>query len=405
MDNQGLSGIEFNYEHYLRGSYGEERRIRDAKGRVIYSASSREETSLPTDIYLTIDTNLQHIAERELRKGFERFKPNWALALIQKPSTGEILAMAFCPGYDNNAGVPSVEKMKNLSISNIFEPGSTYKIVMAAAALEEGICSPEDIFFCENGEYEVGGFPIRDFHSYGDLNFGDILVHSSNIGTAKIGAMLGRNLMYKYSRDFGFGNFSGIRLPGEARGILKKPDSWSGTSLSRISFGQEVGVTALQLVGAFSTLASGGILYEPQIVLKTIKDGREQEVNPLKVRRVISEENARILRGILAEVVSRGTGDQAEVKGYRAAGKTGTAQKFNPETLTYAKDRYVALFGGFIPADDPELTILVVFDEPDESLYWGGHVAAPVFSRIAEGAVNYLNILPDEKMPVMASRK
>jgi len=395
-DNQGLSGIEFNFDEQLKGSSGSRKMIRDARGQVLYLETAEERKKMQAaDIYLTIDINLQYIVERELQKGFERYRPRWAMAVIQNPHNGEILAMATYPSYNNNNGAPEdVEDLKNLAVTNIFEPGSTFKIVTAAAALEENAVKPDESINCEDGEYVVGGFPIRDFEPHKFLNFSDCLVYSSNIGFAKIGERLGSRLLYKYARDFGFGNFTGVRLPGETRGILRKPDRWSGTSLSRISFGQEIGVTAVQLVGAFSAVANGGVLYEPRIIKKISVDGQDRYFEPLAIRRVISESKARLLTNIMTDVVKRGSGVRAAVEGYPVAGKTGTAQKFNPETLTYAENKYVALFGGFVPANEPEFTLLVVFDEPDKSLYWGGYVAAPVFSSIAEACLNYLNIPP-----------
>lgn len=396
IDNQGLSGIEYNFEKQLRESDKSYELLRDAKGRVIYLAPDETSTeNSVASVYLSIDSNLQYIAEREIKKGYKKYRPKWAMAIIQNPNNGEILAMAEYPGFDNNMGVPeNMEKLKNMAVSYIFEPGSTFKIVTAAAAFEEKLVSNNEIINCENGEYEVGGFPIRDFEPHKELSFMDCMVYSSNIGLSKIGARLDRRLLFKYARDFGFGNFTGLRLPGEARGILRKPDRWSGTSLSRISFGQEIGVTGVQLIGAISVVANGGVLYEPRIVRKIITKGSTRKYDPLPIRRVISKETADKMKNILIEVVKRGSGLQAKVSGYLVAGKTGTAQKYNPQTQTYYKDKYVALFGGFVPAEDPVLSILVVYDEPEVEYHWGGYVAAPVFSKIAEAALNYLNIPP-----------
>lgn len=395
-DNQGLSGIEFNFDEHLKSTSKIQKLIKDAKGRIIHISDINNRISADQSrLNLTIDLNLQYIAERELRKGFKKFRPKLAMALIQNPLNGEILALAVYPSFDNNTVPDSIKDLKNMAISSIFEPGSTFKIVTAAAALQEGLAEVDEIINCENGEYEVGGFPIRDFEPHTSLSFKDCLIYSSNIGLAKIGERVGKRLLYKYARDFGFGNFTGIRLPGETRGILRKPDRWSGTSLSRISFGQEIGVTAIQLVGAFSTIANGGVLYEPRIIKNIEVGGKIREYRPLPIRRVISKETSEILIKILQEVVEKGSGTQAKVKGYKVAGKTGTAQKFNTETLTYEENKYVALFAGFVPANDPKLSILVIFDEPHESLYWGGYVAAPVFSSIAESSLSYLNISPD----------
>ncbi|MDA3793464.1 MAG: penicillin-binding protein 2 [Elusimicrobia bacterium] len=398
IDNQGLSGLEFNFDREIKGPRLTQRFSRDAKGNLIsrdFSTISKE----PAAIKLTIDSNLQSIAYLELKEGYKKFKPRWGIAVIQDPSNGEILAIAEYPGYDSNSGIPAdISSLKNKAVSHIFEPGSTFKIVTAAAALQEKVITKNEMLNCENGEYTVGGFPIRDFEPYSELSFIDAIVHSSNIGLAKIGERLGKKMLYKYARDFGFGNFTGIRLPGEVRGILRKPDRWSGTSLSRISFGQEIGVTAIQLAGMFSTIANGGVLYEPRIVKSMETGDGVRTFDPLPIRRVVSEEVASDIAGILQEVVKRGSGVRGQVNGYKTAGKTGTAQKFNPETFTYAKNKYVALFGGFVPAEDPKYTIVVIYDEPDESLYWGGYVAAPVFSKIAEAALSYQNVPPGGAM-------
>ncbi|MFW6134538.1 MAG: peptidoglycan D,D-transpeptidase FtsI family protein [Elusimicrobiota bacterium] len=397
IDNQGLSGIEFNFDSQLRDSIRIRKMLRDARGEIISFSMDRENVDREiSNIQLSIDSNIQYIVENELKKGLDKYKANWGMAIVQDPHNGEILGMAVQSSYDNGGGAHSnVKKLKNFAVSNIFEPGSTFKIVTAAAAMEEGIVGVEEKIDCENGEYEIGGFPIRDFEPHGRMSFIDCMVYSSNIGLAKVGEKTGRNILYKYARNFGFGNFSGIRLPGETRGILRKPDRWSGTSLSRISFGQEVGVTGVQLVSAFSVIANGGILYEPRIVKKIWTDSKQRGLKPLPIRRVISKSTAVQLKDILKEVVKRGSGDQAYIKGYPVAGKTGTAQKFNPETFCYAEDKYVSLFGGFVPADDPEVTILVVYDEPECKSYWGGYVAAPVFSNIAKGCLNYMGVAPN----------
>ncbi len=397
VDNQGLSGIEFNFDRQLKSvaSMEKENFIRDARGNIIYIPTIGDEIEKDSSakIYLTIDSNIQYILERELAKGFKKFKPRRASAIIQNPFNGEILAMASYPSFDNNCSIPAnLNDLKIMEVSQIFEPGSTFKVITAAAAIEEGVMYEGEKIDGEGGVYVVGGFPIRDENPHDFLTFEDALIYSSNIAFAKIGARLGKKKLYKYARDFGFGNFSGIRLPGEVRGILRKPDRWSGTSLSRISFGQEIAVTAVQLVGAFSAIANGGVLYEPRIIKKIKSDEKITVFDSLPIRRVISKRTAKKLSDILVDVVERGTGTKAKVKGHLVAGKTGTAQKFDLETLRYAEGEYIALFGGFLPADDPKLSIIVIFDEPDESLVWGGRVAAPVFASISKAVMNYLNI-------------
>ncbi|MGM0440828.1 MAG: peptidoglycan D,D-transpeptidase FtsI family protein [Elusimicrobiota bacterium] len=398
MDNQGLSGIEFNFNRQLKQKKSDSKVLVDAARRRIIR-NKEKAAYKPAEITLTLDTNLQYIVHRELKKGFKKYDPKWAMGIIQDPHTGEILAMATYPGGDNNRGVSKDNsKLKNKAVSNIFEPGSTFKIVTAAAALEEDLVEPDEVIDCEGGKYEVGGFPIRDFNPYDELTFKECMLYSSNIGLAKIGDRLGEKLLYKYGRDFGFGNFTGIRLPGEVRGILRKPDRWSGTSVSRISFGQEVGVTAIQLVGAFSTIANGGILYEPRIVKEVVSEKNSRNYEIMPVRRVISSGVAEKMKEILYQVVENGSGSQGKVPGYKTAGKTGTAQKSEPGTGNYAEDKYVALFGGFVPVDDPKYTILVIFDEPAGRLHWGGYVAAPVFSKIARSALSYSNVIGENYM-------
>ncbi|MFC2091484.1 peptidoglycan D,D-transpeptidase FtsI family protein [Elusimicrobiota bacterium] len=395
-DNQGLSGIEYNFDRQLRGAEKIQQFIRDARGQIIHvSSNDSDEKNGVSNIWLTIDINLQYILERELKNGQEKYMTGWGMAIVQDPDTGDILAMAEYPSFNNNSGVPkNVKDLRNRAVSYIFEPGSTFKIVTSAAALEENIIKKDDLIDCEGGEYEVGGFPIRDFEAYDSLTFEDCIVHSSNIGMSKIGERLQSRLLFKYARDFGFGNFTGIRLPGETRGILRKPDRWSGTSLTRISFGQEIGVTAVQLVGAFSTIANGGHLYEPRIVKQIEFNESKRQFEPLKIRRVISQRTAGALNNILKEVVKRGSGVQAKLKGYTVAGKTGTAQKYDPQTQTYKDKKYLALFGGYVPADNPALAIVVIFDEPNVETYWGGYVAAPVFAQIAAASLSYLNVPP-----------
>ncbi|MGM0568926.1 MAG: peptidoglycan D,D-transpeptidase FtsI family protein, partial [Elusimicrobiota bacterium] len=405
-DNQGLSGIEYSFDSYLRSEAQKKTMIKDARGRVVYlDADNSAPVTDGTRLFLSIDSGLQYIAERELKRGFYTFKPRRAMAIIQDPHTGKILAMATYPNYDNNSKrTPSSNLLKIKPVSNIIEPGSTFKIFTAAAALNEGTVETDELFDCEGGTYTVGGFPIRDFEPHDMLTFGEVIMHSSNIGMAKTAERLGRNLLYKYARDFGFGNFTGIRLPGEARGILRKPDRWSGTSLSRISFGQEVGVTGLQLVSAISAVANGGVLYEPQIIEKMKVSGDIEQFNPMPIRRVIKKETASKLNSILIDAVKKGSGEKASVRGYPVAGKTGTAQKLDFQTLTYSRDKYNAIFGGYIPADDPRLSILVIFEEPEGPFHWGGYVSAPVFSEIARASVSYLNIPPSESLMELAER-
>ncbi|MFQ5866425.1 MAG: peptidoglycan D,D-transpeptidase FtsI family protein [bacterium] len=398
LDNQGLSGIENSFDTILRGKNKKTIGTKDGFGREVIAAG----TAYPSEVsgygvVTTIDRVIQYIAEVELRKAYEETKAKLATIIVQDPQTGEILALASFPSFNGNKSFPEKYKyLKIPAISNIFEPGSTFKPIVAVALLEENLVTLEDLFYCENGVYVLNGFPVRDHEGEGWLTFVQVLEKSSNIGMVKAGQLLGKNRLYQYVRDFGFGNYTGIRLPGETPGILKKPKDWSEISLSRLSFGQGVGVTAIQLISAFSCLANGGVLMEPMIANRIIdsKGKVVTEFHPCPVRRVISSKTAQTLTDILCGIVENGTGKEAEIVGYRVAGKTGTAQKFDPATGKYSKTNYIASFVGYLPADRPRITILVLLDEP-QGFYWGGSVAAPVFARVGLRIMHHLGVPPE----------
>jgi len=398
VDGQPLAGIELVVQDLLQEGHQREVIGRDAKGRGIEWDDSVG-SELPTGfVYMTIDKTIQYVAEKEITEVFERTKARWACAIVQKVSTGEILAMAMCPGFSNSSPseISAVSQLRNIAIGQVFEPGSTFKIIAAAAALEEGMVDPREVFDCENGEYSVADLTIHDHKPRGLLTFTEIIKYSSNIGVAKIGQRIGEKSLYCYARAFGFGSRTGVRLPGEASGILRKPSSWSGVTLPMMSFGQEVGVTCIQLVSAYAAIANGGTLYEPMII-HTVRNEKNDALwagKPARIRTVISPASARELTMMLIEVVDGGTGQLAAVDGYSVAGKTGTAQKYDRELGRYSSSKHVASFCGFLPASRPEVAILVVVGEP-EGLSWGGVVAGPVFSRIARQVVSYLNIPPD----------
>ncbi|MBI3012794.1 MAG: penicillin-binding protein 2, partial [Elusimicrobia bacterium] len=399
MDNHGLAGIEQSLNSFLTGKHSTMDQLRDAKGRNILKnpqesdLSETAETPGSNSIVLTIDRAIQYIAERELRRGVEEYGAARGIVLVQQPQTGEILAMASYPGFDPNqisSGGDASEigntQLQNSIVSNAFEPGSTFKIVAFAAALEEKTGSLQDSVDCEGGQWKLGTVTIRDHEPSEVLTFSQVLEKSSNIGTAKIGLKLGRETLYKYIRAFGFGTKTGISLPGESEGLLKMPDKWSGSSQPTIAFGQEIGVTAIQLITAFSAIANDGVLMEPLLIKELVETkGTNLQRNsfpPQIVRQVVSPETARTLRQMLTQAVEQGTGTRAKIEGYSVAGKTGTAQKIDPATRKYAADKHIASFCGFLPADKPQLTCLVVLDEPKKD-YWGGSTAAPIFSRIA----------------------
>lgn len=393
IDNEGIEGIELKYDEYLRGKRKKVFNNRDARGRSL--SKGIEEATAGNNILLTIDETIQYIVEREIEKAMQEWKARAATAIMMNPMSGEILAMANCPTYDPNLpGRSPGYKRRNRAITDIYEPGSTFKSILAAAALEEGIVEVDEEFDVSKGYIVVGGKAIRDIHRHETLTFKDVIQRSSNVGAVQVGLRLGEEKYYKYMRRFGFGEKTGIDLPGEVRGILRSPGDWSGTSLAALSIGQEIGVTPLQILRAYSAIANGGLLMRPYIVSEIISPEGEviKRFSPKVVRRVISHETAESLKEILKTVVEEGgTGHRAYIKGNLVAGKTGTAQMVDPETGSYSKDKYVSSFVGFVPADNPRIALIVVVYEPEGTRY-GGVVAAPVFKRIIEHTLTYLEI-------------
>jgi len=391
MDNIGLEGIERDFNKYLKGTPGWAIFLRDARQKKL---DIWEKMVLPVDgldLVLTIDEVIQYIAERELDKAFKTYHAKGASIVVMDPHTGRILAMASRPSYDlNDYSSVNKDSMRNRTICDLFEPGSVFKIVTASAALEEKKVTEEDKFFCENGAYKVGGHILHDHRPHGVLTFKQVIEESSNIGTVKVAQILGPDKVYEYLRAFGFGSKLGIDLSGEISGMIKQPRAWSKTSISAIPIGQEVGVTALQLASAISVIANGGQLMKPYIIDSVRdKDGRIIKKNkPVLIRKVISVDTAMRIKKILTGAVEEGTGKMAKVSGFSAAGKTGTAQKLEPNG-TYSHSKFVASFIGFAPAEDPLLAIVVTVDEP-HPYYFGGVVAAPVFQKVAGDAIRYI---------------
>ncbi|MFA4989686.1 MAG: penicillin-binding transpeptidase domain-containing protein [Candidatus Omnitrophota bacterium] len=391
LDNTGLEGIELYLDKYLKGSPGWAVFLRDARQKRL---DIWEKMVLPgdgDDIVLTIDQVIQYIAERELDKAFKTYHAKGASIIVMDPHTGKILALANRPTYDlNEHSNVSKDQTRNRAICDLFEPGSVFKIVTASAALEEKRVSEEDKFFCENGSYRVANHILHDHKPHGWLTFREVIEESSNIGTTKVAQLLGPHTLYKYVRLFGFGSKLGIDLPGEISGMIKEPRFWSKTSLGAVPIGQEVGVTALQLVSAISVIANGGQLMRP-FVIEEIRDKQGKVIkktSPVLIRKVISLETAARVTKILTGAVEEGTGRMAQVPGFTAAGKTGTAQKLEPNGA-YSHNKFVASFIGFAPAEDPLVAIVVSVDEP-HPYYFGGVVAAPVFKNVAADVVRYL---------------
>jgi len=391
MDNIGLEGAERDFNKYLRGQPGWAIFLRDARQKKL---DIWEKMVLPVDgldLVLTIDEVIQYIAERELDKAFKSFHAKGASIIVMDPHTGRILAMASRPTYDLNDHVHiNKDAVRNRSICDLFEPGSVFKIVTASAALEEKKVSEEDKFFCENGAYQINGRILHDHTAHGTLTFRQVIEESSNIGTVKVAQLLGPDTVYKYLKGFGFGSKLGIDLSGEISGMIKPVSLWSKSSMTAIPIGQEVGVTALQLASAISVIANGGQLMKPYII-DSIR-GNQGEIirqnKPKLIRKVISVDTAMRIKKILTGVVEEGTGKLAKVSGFSAAGKTGTAQKLEPNG-SYSHSKFVASFIGFAPAEDPLIAIVVTVDEPHPS-YFGGTVAAPVFQKVAGDAIRYI---------------
>lgn len=394
MDNQGLAGIEHFHQDRLKGTLRRQVMEKDARGRILLTHGGKT-PSRSHDVVLTLDEVIQYIAERELKHQVREYGAKSGLAVVMAPATGEIYALATTPVFNpNHYSAYPPRTWQNIAVSNAYEPGSIFKPIVVAAALEEGIAQPNDIFFCENGTFELGDAKIGEAagHKFGWLTLEDIVVKSSNIGAIKVAQELGEKRFFSYIQKFGFGKKLGIDLPGEATGRLRGLAQWSGLSLASISFGHEISATPIQMVAAIGAIANGGNLMRPHLTRAIMKNGvLVKNYPPEKIHRVLSKNTSRQMTDILKSVVQRGTGRRAAIPGFEVAGKTGTAQKIDPETHSYSKTAFIASFIGFVPADDPKLVILVMIDEPKKS-YWGGEVAAPVFRNIARQSLRYLNI-------------
>jgi cell division protein FtsI/penicillin-binding protein 2 len=399
IDNQALEGIELQYDKYLKTAGGKVFLGRDASGRTLSSGVNTEAKG--NNVVLTIDEVIQHIAEKELDRAMVQWRAAAASVIVMDPFTGEILALANRPSYDpNRPGSASNSERRNRAITDCYEPGSTFKIVIGSGSLEEKIVRTNSLFDVSRGGINVGGKTIRDVHKYGVLSFQEVIQKSSNVGSIMVGMKLGKERIYQYAKLLGFGEKSGIDLPGEVSGWMVPPEKWSGTSIGAIPIGQEVAVTPLQVLRAYAAIANGGFLVRPHVVSEVIAPDGQALVSfrDSEKKRVLSARTAELFKDILKSVVEEGgTGQSASVNGNEVAGKTGTAQMINPLTKRYSKEKYVSSFVGFVPADDPKLAIIVVVYEPKGQIY-GGVVAAPVFRDIADKALSYLDI-PREDIP------
>jgi len=404
LDSKGLEGIELQHDVLLNGKQNVLITERDAMGRgIMMSGGPYEKEEHYRNIILTIDKQIQHVAETELSHSVQKWGANGGMVIVMDPKTGKILALTSSPFFNPNQFIQyRPRSWRNRAISDVFEPGSMFKAFLAAAVLEEKIVQPTDSFYCENGFYTVYDRTIRDHSKHGWLTFHQVIKVSSNIGAAKAAEKIGKERFYRYLCDFGFGEKTRVGLPGEAKGIIQHPRYWPPITLNTIAFGQGIAVTGIQMATALSAIANGGVLMRPQVVERITNERGEviQSFQPEAVRRVISEETSRKVIGLLKATTEKGgTGEQAVPQGYEVAGKTGTAQKVDSILGGYSEDRFTSGFMGFAPADEPKIVVLVVIDEPQGSTY-GGVVAAPVFRAIVEKVLPYLNILPKGTMVV-----
>lgn len=394
LDGNGLAGIEQVYNEKITGEPGKLFIEKDSLGRAY------ESTEIPgrpgQTVILTIDQSIQYQAELALTSAIEQSGAKAGTAIVLDPHTGDILALANAPTFDpNDVGAASPTARANWALQNFYEPGSTFKVVAFSAAIEKGLAKPDDHIDCQMGSITVARRVIHDHHPFGSLTIADALAKSSNVAAIKLGLRVGDPTMYDYITRFGFGSRTGIELPGETAGMVRPLKRWQPSSIGSIAIGQEVGVTPLQMAAAFGALANDGVRIAPHLIreIRSASGGPTYRPNP-EQHRVVSRETATALRGMLEGVTLNGTAKRAQLDGYTAAGKTGTAQKIDAKTKTYSKTKFVASFVGFAPVNNPAVVIIVVIDEPSGS-YHGGDVAAPVFRQIAEQILPEMGVIPD----------
>ena len=412
MDDEGLGGLERVFDDDLRGIPGKELVSLDARRKWFGRVEKPPDPG--QNLVLTIDQTIQYIAERELQRGMEDTKAIAGTVIVQNPRTGEILALANRPTFNPNVfNSVSPEALKNRAVSDVYEPGSVFKIVTYSAAIEQHVVKPEDSIDCQHGSIDVFGMRIRDHESLGVVTIAEALAHSSDVAAIKVGMRLGDERLYHYIREYGFGSQTGIELPGETRGLTKPVNRWSKVSIGAISMGQEIGVSPIQAISMISTIANDGVYTPPRIVAGELPpDGTPKPVvfHPAQQHRVVSAMTAVQMKKMMEGVVLFGTARRAILNGYSSAGKTGTAQKVDPATGAYSKTKYVASFIGFSPVNNPAVTIAVILDSA-VGLHQGGQVSAPVFKRIAEQVLEYMHVPHDadvkspQKQTLLASAK
>jgi Cell division protein FtsI/penicillin-binding protein 2 len=395
-DDVGQAGVELSQEENLHGSIIKKWQDRDRLGRV-YDEFETEEREPPKDVYLTISASMQYKVEQALKSGVEAARAKSGTAIVLNPKNGEILAMANYPTFDpNRFGEFPPELISNRAVQSLYSPGSVFKLVTYGSALEEKLISLNGMIDCGGGVIKVGTRSFTDKHCHERISYPEAMAVSSNIGAIKTAQLVGKNNFYNYIRAFGFGEPTGVELPAEARGLVREPENWYGDSLASISIGYEISVTALQMATAFATIANDGVRVRPHII-KEIRssDGKNIQTTEAEKWQIVSPETARALRGMLREVVLRGTGKRAQLNGYTSAGKTGTAWKYDPKLKKVSSAKYVSSFIGYAPAENPSVVIAVVLDEPQGGARDGGQVSAPIFREIAEQILPEMNVAPD----------
>ncbi|MHC1729765.1 MAG: peptidoglycan D,D-transpeptidase FtsI family protein [Syntrophobacteraceae bacterium] len=403
MDGIGLEGIEKSFDEVLRGASTSVCQLRDGVRKCLWLKSAAPpEPAESQGVKLTLDAFVQYISECELEKAVQKYRARAGEVVVLDAQTSEVLAMVNWPFFDPNLpDKKDAQLWRNRTVADAFEPGSTFKVFLMSAALEESMVRERDRIYCENGKCKLAGHLIKDVHPYGWLTMPEVIQHSSNIAAAKIALHVGSEKYYRYIKGFGFGALSGIQLPGELKGILRPYKRWRPIDLATTGFGQSLGVTSLQLTNAVATIANGGEYNQPTIARQILNsEGKPaREFMPGKMRRVIQKKTADQIRAMMALVTLQGgTGVNAAPQGYIAAGKTGTAQVMDPATKRYASNKYTSVFTGYIPADQPKLAITVVIHEPHGAIY-GGVVAAPVFREIAAKTLPYLGVMPSIPNP------
>jgi cell division protein FtsI (penicillin-binding protein 3) len=398
VDEKGLGGIEEKYDGLIRSKA--EKVVVMTDGRQRWYDGGEAQRDHGANVVLTLDERIQYIAERELAAAIEKTHAPAGSVIVQDPNSGAILALANWPKFNPNAATNSPDEARmNRAISAIYEPGSTFKLITLAAAFDQSLIRADEVFDCENGSVTVAGHLIHDHKRYGMLTVADILANSSDVGAIKIALRLGSPRFFDYIRGFGFGTPTGVDLPGESRGLLHRLEHWGSYSIASVSMGQEVGVTPLQVVTAVSAVANGGLLYRPHVLQEMTRGDQRLPLEGTpgidEPRRVVRSETAATLRRLMEGVILHGTGKAARLDGWTVGGKTGTAQKIDPATGRYSPKNVIASFAGFAPINNPAVTILVTIDSPGGYPHDGATVAAPVFKRIAEQVLPYLDVAQD----------